>query len=437
MKPYKYINTAADGLLSFFLKAEKDTWFRDELTDESLTMLRSIENPYILTLLDRSAKNYDFKDQTNYSQNQYYRFKVKLRDKIGEEQAVVSKERYPYYTYDSRKKQILKFVYLNHGNDLVAFFSPNLDRDFTGSLLIELGTDYLHVPRRRPLKTYQTLMYGLDVYTGNIRNSSSAIDSADRPNAAFSYFGWGKYVLSKNNAFRFSTKIKIGTIGGSAGRIFQNLLHTNVSFSKQSMGWDNQIVNGGRLAISAEYKIEAQKQMFAERLYFQPFFEIIGGSYMTKPSLGINITNRKFEENNHHDIQLRTKHTHRFIGENLKLFANYKVSYVVHNTMLTGFGWVNDREDEQKKKDIIGMNLDEKTIPFSPYTLKDNQVKKITHAVTLGLSYTTTSSTLFYRYNFLSPETRLNTQFYQNGYSWNLSTRWHKMAEIGLSMNIR
>jgi hypothetical protein len=312
-----------------------------------------------------------------------------------------------------------------------------MDRDYTGSLKIEMGTDYLNLRRKRPINSYQTLMYGMEVYTGNIRGSSALIDSSDRPFASFSYVGWGKYKLSRSTRWRQFYNLKIGKIGGNAGRFLQNQLHTDLSFSKVSLGWDNQIVNGGRLAISFESKREFQIKTGIENLYIQPFWANKFGSFMTNTSTGFRVTNRPFSKNSHHDVNLRNIHEHRFIGENLKWFTDFQITRVIHNTMLTGFGYRKDIENVQFENDFVKMNLLNSKVPFSKYRLESNQINKTLFSFTIGGSYSTRYMTVIYKYFWYSPETKLDTHILQNNYSFNLSKRWHKFAEIGASFNIK
>lgn len=436
-KDYKYLSTAAKGLLNVILKSEEKNFHGLQLADSTRYLLSLINDPYVLTLIDRAIVNYEFDDNTFFSNSDWDVIKQKLRKDIGERQAFKSKEKFPFYTYDTHKKQMLKFVYLHHGNDLIAPFHANMDRDYTGSLKIELGTDYLNLRRKRPVKSYQTLIYGLEVYTGNIRNSSALVDSSDRPFGSFSYFGWGKYKLSRSNRWRHSYNIKLGIIGGNGGRFMQNQLHTDISFSKVSLGWDNQIVDGGRIGISIESKRERQFKVPFENFYLQPFIATKVGSFMTNGSLGLRLTNREFSVNSFHDVNLRNKHEHSFITENFKWFTDFQYTKVIHNSMLTGFGYFSDKEAKQYENDFLKMNLLNSGVPFSKYILRDYQINKNLYSFSLGFSYSTRYMTIIYRYYWLSPETKLDTHILQNNYSFNLSTRWHKFAEVGLSLNLK
>lgn len=434
---YKYVNSAAASLIPILIKTEKSNLYSLYTSDSTNMLLNKITDPYIMTLLDRAVLNYKFSDSTVLSINDYEAFKSKIRDKIGVDQVILSIRKYPFYTYDTHQKQFLKFFYVHHGNDLLASVKKNMDRDYTGSLQIELGTDYLNPRRLMPVKSYQTLMFGLEVYTGNIRSSSPLVDSTDRPFGGFQYIGWGKYSLSKHNKARYYTRIKIGQIGGKGGERFQNALHESISYSKLSLGWQNQIVNGGRLAYSVEYKYEYEIKTKLEKVRLQPFVEAMLGSFMTKPSLGINISNKSFAENSHHNVNLRNKQDKSYFGEHLKLNVSWKSSFVLHNSMLLGIGTLRNREKDQLQNDVIAQNLKTDIIPFSRYYLDREQIKKLIHTANFGFSYTTTYATVFYNYYIFSPETKLNTQILQNNYSFNLSQRWHKFAEAGLSFNIK
>jgi hypothetical protein len=436
-KPYGYVNTAAEKLTTCLIQSEKNKLFVAEISENTNKLLNKITDPFVLTLLDRAIINYQFVDSLNLSLNEYEAFKSKLRNTIGIEQVRLSTLKHPFYTYDTHEKQFLKFFYIHHGNDLLNIFHRNLDRDYTGSFLAEFGTDYLNPKRAMPIKSYQTLIFGLEVYTGNIRSVNPLVDSTDRPSGAFQYIGWGKYTLSKSSRVRYYSKIKVGQIGGKGGEAFQNTLHENVSYSKISQVWNNQIANGGRLAFSFEHKREWDLRTSKEKIRFQPFADIMVGSFMTKPSVGISFTNRKFSENSHHHVNLRNKQDISSISQHLKVGASWKTSYVIHNSMLSGMGIVNSREKKQKLNDVIAHKLNENTIAFSKYVLENHNINRILHTFNLNFSYTTTYATIIYNYYLFSPETKLNTQFLEDNYAFNLSKRWHKFAEIGLSFNIK
>ncbi len=435
--PYKYVSTAGLKLLYYLLESEKNTWHSKDISDSTRKLLSLISNPYTLVLLDRAIVNYTFNDSTNFTQTDWSNMKEKLRDEIGLDQVRLNKNTHPFYTYETKKKQFLKFLYLDTGNDLFAAPFQNFDRDYTGSLHIELGTDYLNLRRKMPIKSYQTIMFGLEVFTGNIRNSNPMVDSTDRPFGSFQYWGWSKYILARNNHRRYNYSIKLGTIGGNAGRFMQNQLHTDLSYSKVSLGWDNQIVNGGRIAFLVDYKYEWEINLPLEKLYFQPFLNPRIGSYMTKFGGGLRLTNRNFAENSQHHVNLRNMHEVRYKGSHLKWFLDYNIDYVQHNSMLEGFGFFKSKEKTQKENDIIFMNIKNSDVAFSKYILDSKQVKRISQQAIIGLSYTTSYMTLLYKFNLISPETNLDTQVFQSGKNFNLADRWQKYAELGVSFNLK
>jgi hypothetical protein len=435
--PYKYVSTAGLRLLNLVLQSEKNTWHKKEISDSTRRLLSLISNPYTLVLLDRAIINYSFNDSTNFTQTDWSNMREKLRDEVGLDQVRLNKNTHPFYTYETKKKQFLKFFYLDTGNDLFAIPAKNFDRDYTGSLHIELGTDYLNLRRKMPIKSYQTFMFGLEVFTGNIRNSNPLVDSTDRPFGSFQYWGWGKYVLTRNNHRRYNYSVKVGTIGGNAGRFMQNQLHTDLSYSKVSLGWDNQIVNGGRIAFSFDYKYEWEIGLPFEKFYLQPSIYAQTGSYMTKGGVGIRFSNRNFAENSHHHVNLRNTHEVRHKSSNLKWFVDYNLNYIQHNTMLEGFGILKNKETYQNRNDIVFMNIKNSDVAFSKYILDAKLVRRDLHQAVIGISYTTTYMTLLYKFNFISPETKFNTQIFQSGKSFNLKDRWQKFVELGVSFNLK
>lgn len=121
-------------------------------------------------------------------------------------------------------------------------------------MLIEIGTDFFAFLRKRATKSYQTLLYGFDVYTPYFKDSTifsadTSFNTKDRPHASFQYVGWSKKGLSRNGKYKWASTIKFGKIGGKAGAKFQNALHQDISYSPRPKGWDAQIANGGRIGL--------------------------------------------------------------------------------------------------------------------------------------------------------------------------------------------
>lgn len=453
---YGNVNTAANELMNLIYEIEMRTLDANTISPDTRALITSIQEPYLLIQLERSIK--ENMNEPLIDDNNHYQFKEKILNAISYELSLKMKNTLPYYSYALKKKKLLKFVSIRTGNDLftpagligqaypdryyvpdnLPYFQRNDDRDYTGSFLIEVGTDYLNTLRRRPIKSYQTFLYGFDVYTPYFRNKTifendTSYNPYDRPHASFQYFGWSKKCLSKFGKFRWETTVKFGRIGGKTGENFQNVLHQDVSYSPRPKGWGAQIARGGRLGISFEAKQEYQWYLVVRdpnsflNLNLSAFSEEKVGTYMTTAGLGIQLDNKKFTQTNQNFINLRTRQGVKSFLDHVYYRVGFGATYVVHNTMLEGYGIFSTSES---KNDVL--------TPRSSYYLKHNQVRRLTGVLNVTLSYTTRFATLFYNWKSYSPETYLAGIgiLSYSGKEMNISKRWHHFAEIGLTFNI-
>lgn len=438
----KYVNTAASHLMNIIFLCEMETEFNESISKKTRELISFMREPYLVVLLERAIKD-DTTTVFFLGGAGNYMFKDKIVKEVSKQLNLLMTQKYPYYTYETKKKMPIKFFSVRTGNDLFCPFRQNFDRDYTGSLLIEVGTDYLNPLRRRPIKSYQTFLYGFDVFTPSFNDvtkfqKADDIDSLDRPHASFQYFGWSKKALSKYDKLRWSSTIKFGKIGGRAGEVFQNALHQDISYSLRPKGWDAQISKGGRLGISIEEKFEYQVTLSENdaninsmKIFnFVPQFEAKLGTYMTNASLGVGFSNKKFSQTNHNFINNRTRQGVYNFLDHVMYNASFKTTYVVHNTMLEGYGINNTTDQDTLKAD--------KFTPKSVYVLQSDKVQRLVHTVNICVSYTTRFATFFYNWFAFSPETKLGRLDAKNEWSHhiNMSTRWHHFAEIGLTFNI-
>ncbi len=453
---YKNVNSAAGDLRKIVYEMEEKTLNEKDISTDTRDLITSIKEPYVLVLLERSIK--EDMNEVYKNDNPYRQFKEKILNAVSYELSLQMKYTLPYYSYELKRKKALKFISIRSGNDLftlaglisefysndyyvpdnLALFQRNDDRDYTGSFLLEVGTDYLNFLRKRPIKSYQTLLYGFDVYTPYFRNKTifendTSFNPYDRPHASFQYFGWSKKCLSKYEKFRWETTLKFGRIGGKTGENFQKALHQDVSYSPRPKGWGAQIANGGRIGFSVEAKQEYQWYLIAKRtdnffnLNTSVFLEEKIGTYMTTGGLGLQIENKKFSQTNSNFINHRTKQGDNGFLDHLYYKIAFGATYVFHNSMLEGYGIIKSSEDKN----------DELT-PKSRYYLKPDQVRRLTALLNITLSYTTRFATLFYNWKSYSPETYLAGIgiLSPSGREMNISKRWHHFAEIGFSFNI-
>lgn len=106
-----------------------------------------------------------------------------------------------YYRYYGAKKKILKGVRFYTDNDLLSF-SDNRDHEYTGGFRLELITDYfgtkiLSFRRDHKYLSYQSILFGFELYTPDVLNVEDVedLDKNDRPFASFQYFGRSRNIL--------------------------------------------------------------------------------------------------------------------------------------------------------------------------------------------------------------------------------------------------
>lgn len=447
-------------LKKLILESEKDNDYEDKIKKCTREMIATQKFVYPMVLLEKCIEE-------DEGMNLF--LKKKLINEVSNQITLLCKNQFSMYSYETKNRKLLKFISIRSGNDLFTlggiigevrkkgkyindnriFFQRNDDRDYTGSFLIELGTDYLSTLRKNPLNTYQTLFYGFDVYSPyfrdtNIFKTQTSYNPLDRPYASFQYFGWSKKMLPRNNKFNRVTTIKFGKIGGDLGSKFQNALHQDISSSPRPIGWGAQVANGGRVGISIEY---AQTQHVKKLSRFTNEYsltnimtsilgEIKLGTYQTGLSFGIQIANRAFRQTNPNYIikrtQIRLANKKAYIKAR-KIFQpfyykiSFKTDWVIHNTMLEGYGWFNTSEN-------IKTNYDPLT-PYSQWYLDYNKVKRLVPSLNITLSYTFKYMVLFYNWSSFGPDTKNENIGIKSRYSGeylNIKNRWHHFAEIGL-----
>lgn len=439
---FKYLMSAGNGLKDILFEMEGFTYHEETISADTRGLIAYVTDPYIMVLLERSIKETYVEVDGKVADTTYF-FKDKILNSVGYQLDMMMSLKYPYYSYENIHKQAVKFIGIRTGNDLFAPTAKNYDRDYTGSILFEVGTDFLNPLRRRPLKSYQTVLYGFDVWTPQFNDSTKFqnfddYDSLDRPHGSFQYIGWSKKGLSKYNHLRWSTTIKMGKIGGNIGAQFQTALHQDVSYSLRPKGWDAQVSNGGRLGISLETKHEYQFRWNRSKTnpngisnwYFSPFVELKVGSYMTNGTLGVQWSNKAFSQTNHNFINHRTRQNVNSRWDHFMYNVAFKSTYVVHNTMLEGYGVFQTSDQDPSK-------IDEFT-PSSVYVLKNEQLNRLVHTGNVTLGYTTRYASFFYNWYIISPETNLGSLKTTNPNSsdLDLTNRWHHFAVIGVTFNV-
>jgi hypothetical protein len=336
-----------------------------------------------------------------------------LIEALSEYIQLISKIDYQDYTYQHDNPQLIKFFTIKTNNDLFLLprFIPskhrpqsleNLDMDYTGGLLAEIGTDFLRLRSNKPKKMYQTILYGFEVHTPYFRDTlkftkNDTFNVLDRPHGNFQFGGFSFNGLSRSNGYRWSSKIKIGKIGSGIGRVFQDVLHQDVSSSIKSLGWPSQIANNGRLGFSLEHRSEFQVALSKNELFKKKWFpycnvilEARFGSYKTNIAAGYAISNNSFSKVNMHHIRNVTSR------EGFKI--NYKIettlTYNQHNSMLEGYGWVKNNLPDSCLRSL------------NKHYLKRSQIYPIISLTEITLGLSTKNFSAFIIHSIRSPELR-------------------------------
>jgi hypothetical protein len=446
---YLAVDDEASALADMLIQSESATEFEREISPDTRSLIAGTNDSYTLLLVRRKImENEDIISDW---------LRRKLLRALGEQTDVLDPKEASMYRLPSDRPDILKFTSIRTGNDLFTMagiydlavlprgkyvkdgrllFQRNDDRDYTGSLLVELGTDYLNIHGRNPSRSYQTVLYGFDVYTPYFLDkvkfsTDTSTNKRDRPHASFQYFGWSRKTLSFNNKIRWQLSIKGGLIGGTAGSKFQNTLHRDISYSDQPRGWESQIANGGRVGISFEYKLEMQRRIPDRNFYYSVFTEDKLGTYMTTAGLGVQVSNKSFAHTNSNFISLYSRKKSERLRQVFRQHFMYNVSFtyhrIVHNTMLEGYGIFKTNEDKTYDKTI------------SYYALAKERVRRNIGVLNIALSYSTKYITYFYNWKSFSPETtngNIEIGSRASGENMDISKRWHHFAEIGVAFYI-
>lgn len=367
------------------------------------------------------------------------------------------------YRFTESSDKWLKGFYFEHGNDM--FSAYNNDRDMTGSFRFEFITDQFKMRifagehwwnlNSRSWYTYQTIFAGGEGYTPYLRdttifNSPTAVDSNDRPYAAFIYYGYSKHRVFRNGKFRMNSRIKVGTIGSAQAGGLQSIIHRDLNAGAYTPnGWDSQIAKGGRIAIQYELmheyailgkewlvcralrdKFDNQLQKFPKFINLSIFDEIKYGHDMTSVGAGFNIGTCDFKKSGDYIIPMAAgKNKYK----NLGLALNYRFTYrhVFHNSMLEGYGITSHVKDEDPSS------------PTDNYILTRNQIKPWVQIHEAQISFKLRYVSILYKATFISPEYDLpvNTMTYQYGESGftsnHNSSAWNHFGTVGFLFNIR
>ena len=337
------------------------------------------------------------------------------------------------YRFSESSKKVLKAIYVEHANDFFSIPKYNDDRDMTGAFRIELFTDLFKMRLFSPYSdrwwnlngrewyAYQSVFVGGEGYTPFLRDTTifvndTSYDRNDRPYASTQYFGRAKYRMHKNGRIRIFSQFKLGSIGSSSPGSIQSALHRDLTIgSVRPNGWGAQIAAGGR--ISAQYEVSHEFLLLGENWFFTKgltkwntfkgkkwinvsiFDELKLGHDMTSVGVGLGLSNMGFKERGGIDMPF----IERKPGAGLKNFFTktfvfsyrFLYRYVVHNSMLEGYGIFKQTPDEDP------------TSPRDRWVLTGKQVRRHVQIHEVSLNFRLRFCGIKIKQTFMSPEYRL------------------------------
>lgn len=342
---------------------------------------------------------------------------------------------YSYYQSYNSKPRIIKGFEMYHDNDVFMVSKLNQDRELTGGFKFTVITDHfkwrwlpllqiLGISSDENLMTYQSISLGGVGYTPYIRYRNNfeladTLHKLDRPFASYAYIERAKHRIWRKGLIRHTGEFQVGFLGISQGRKIQAKLHEDVIHSSQFVhGWDNQIADGGRLAIQANHKLDLllcssnnryatifrpntvrvkdySKNYISSNLSTELDLKI--GTIETSLGAGLRFSTLNFlQQSGHSMIMSRTKKGNNF-GFNFDFGISYR--YVVHNAMLEGIGFLEPFPyDEYDKVDPDN------------HVLASEEVERNLFSIDFGINLKFRKTTVFFRqvYHTLEYKSRLS-----------------------------
>jgi len=336
---------------------------------KSLFLLRDTFEKYVHTKTD-----YEPFDRNIYQKGLWSNLRV-LDSQITENVT----RNYVSYNFTETSDKWVKSIRVSHDNDVFLFNQDlNLDRDYTGGVVIEVLTDYLKLRlankffNQNKILSYQSLFFAGEGYTPYIRFDDSTFETlgitpviedeflsdasreelssrltelqepSDRPFASFQYIGRGKFRLHYKGWVRAASYFKIGVVGGRIGERLQQVLHQDITTqSVRVLNWERQIANGGRLGINVEHNIDYLLYSSKYASIFHPNrrntlsnhnsinlylpVELAFGNVNTHYGFGIGVSNKAFIQTNHLN---ELKYKRKFVSCNNKDYSRLSCEYL-------------------------------------------------------------------------------------------------------------
>ncbi|TNE55588.1 MAG: hypothetical protein EP338_02115 [Bacteroidetes bacterium] len=320
---------------------------------------------------------------------------------IAKRMAEVEHDRFMMYqSYSSPSKKVKAIDFFTDNDFFALIPGMNQDREYTGGGAISINTDYLkwrwgkaswllkskRKNGRLHVLTYQSVKLGMHFFTPYIRYRSNyqladSLYQHDRPFGSFIYLERSKYRLWPKGLVRNQGDFQVGQIGSNAGRDIQAMLHKDVILSSQKVyGWETQVAHGGRWTFQLNQrfdfllfsntnhyssifrpntpiyrdchqtfvsspvgKIKAINKRYSGFNMYQSI-KVQAGGYYTALGTGLYFSGLDFTDQSGGQL-IRVKYDNLMeYGFNWTLGFNYH--YVVHSTLLEGFGFWNTSGDD-------------------------------------------------------------------------------------------
>ncbi|MFM1999750.1 MAG: hypothetical protein RL204_1697, partial [Bacteroidota bacterium] len=349
---------------------------------------------------------------------------------------VMSKE-FSNYRFTNTSKSWLKWISASHSNDVLFFSYPGLndDRDYTGGFRFEAATDKFKMRffpgglNSRNWYTYQSIFIGGDGYTPYLRdtcvfNSPTAVDSLDRPYASYQYFGRTKYRISRRGRVSLKGEFRLGTIGKSNPGALQALIHRDLVYTAVTPnGWESQIANGGRIAISyiasGELLLFKRGHLDNHMIYPSLLWNFSLGHDNTSFAIGCNLSNKSLKERGGIDLNFTSPNW-------FDVTWNYSTSirYMQHNTMLEGYGITKMVVDEDPNS------------PRDAYVLQKNQVERWIWRNDFSVNFMFDHMGIFIKQSIWTPEFKIQTEDGQTLQQYKNWSDWNHVGTIGVLWKI-
>lgn len=302
-----------------------------------------------------------------------------IRDRVAEVEAAT----FLHYRSNETDRKVIKEIDFYMDNDVFTLGGLNQDRNYTGGGALTISTDYLESKwlnpewlfiskeklkkPRRVMMSYQSLSLGMHFFTPYVRYRDNfaladTLFQHDRPFGSFVYLDRSKYRLWPKGLIRHHSALQVGIIGSNAGKNIQAILHRDATVQSQKVyGWDNQIANGGRWLVQFNQTVDLL--LYSGTNKYQSIFsntkndspknfgwnvvgtgEIMVGGFLTALGGGLKLASSDFtKQSGQKSIKPFKNNIYNF---GIYLDAGISYRYVVHNSMLEGFGYLTTFTDD-------------------------------------------------------------------------------------------